>query len=507
MFFYISLYYAFRFSFQLFFLCSFFLAAKNRTSSPSSASSQPTNIGNKISVSSSNFKREASPTVCCYNINSRSQSFLRGDQSEGNFDTFASAQRLDRETPSSAPTFSSNLATLSNRNRSQIQTSPLATTSSSDGRGLLIQNRENISEKTFSHLKDKIRRFENPPNNIQENIKNRSTTSTTIRAEAAAANVDPVKSVSENDQRISDDKNSRFGRTLLINRDESQSKRCNWGFVSDGNNNQVQEVKNRHDSDTVNSFKSSLTARQLRDINTRCGVDGDDIKVTKVVIRHLTPAVDQTQPVETASQSSRPQVAHKQSSLDDNDFSFIDSSSRSVSRSSSTSFASDELGLCDEKVNQRSLRVPKISRINNSCNNSHEFSVRTCANQNIFSLNQSENNSVQNGWDATSHRKAHLSKYLEKPKNGQHLKVPTNSYSTPNSNQSSPEKSVSSNFNSTGCGKSLFSLARRTIYHEICTEEDKCFSLNTDSSEPTRIHSYRAVMMSKEFSASSGTFQ
>ena len=380
---------------------------------------QPTNIGNKNSVSSSNFKRETSPTVCCYN--SRSQSFRKSDQSEGNFGNFANAQRaeekLSHKSTSSAPFFSSNLANL-HKNRSQYQFASKS----------LIQNRENsASEKS---LKDKIRKFENPPNNIHKNIINRTTTSTTtIRTEEA--DVDPVKSVSENDQRIYDDKNSRFSCTLLINRDESQSKRiageqCNLKFESDGNNNQVK---------TSDSLKSSLTDRQQprdkKDINKRC-VNGGDIKVTKVVIKHLAPI----------TKKSEERNLPKQSSLDDNDFSFIDSSSRSVSRSSSTSFASDDLN--DEKVNQqRKFRIPKISRINN-CNYSQEFSVKTCANQNIYTLDQSENSFARNGSDTAGYKSVYLNNGGEKSKNGQHLKVPTNSFSSPSCiNQSDPEKLVS----------------------------------------------------------------
>jgi hypothetical protein len=316
---------------------------------------------------------------------------------------------LSHKSTSSAPLFSSNLANL-HKNRSQYQfvsKSP-------------IQNRENFAcEKS---LKDKIRKFENPPNNIHESLINRTTTSTTtIRTEE---DVDPVKSVSENDQRIYDDKNSRFSCTLLINRDESQSKRiadeqCNSKFENDSNNNQVK---------TSDSLKSSLTAPQLRDtkdINKQCC---GDIKVTKVVIKHLT-TIDK--------KSNLP----KQNSLDDNDFSFIDSSSRSISRSSSASFASDDLN--DVKVNQqRKFRIPKISRINH-CNYSQEFSVKTCANQNIYTLDQSENCFARNGSD-TSDRKSVYLNSEEKSRNGQHLKVSTNSFSSSSCiNQSDPEKFVS----------------------------------------------------------------
>lgn len=417
----------------LFLLCSIFssFAAKNRTSSPSSTSlHHPTNIGSKISVSSNNLKRETSPTVCCYNINSRSQSVRK---SEGSFDTFANVQRAEKKLIGD-----SNLTDI-HKNRSQNQKSFTSKLPSD----VLIQNREKITERSFSYLKDKIRKFENPPNNIHENIINRSTT--TIRAEEAT--VDPVKCVSEDDQRKYDDKNSRFRRTFLINRDESQSKgisgeRCNSKFVNDGNNNQVKELRFQPESDTENS--SLTTARQLRDskdINIHCR---DDIKLTKVIVKHLAPIdVNKKSQVEAAdSNIRRPSyIVPKQSSLNDNDFTFIDSSSRSVSRSSSTSFVSDDL--CDEKVNQRKLRIPKITRINNNnCNLSQEFSVKTCANQNIYSRDQSENYFTRNGCDATGiHKKSYLNNY---PGNDHQLTSPINTVSPTIINQSAaPEKSVS----------------------------------------------------------------
>lgn len=335
------------------------------------------------------------------------------------------------------------------KNRTQNHKSLTSTLPSSDV--LIQQNREKIiSERGFSYLKDKIRKFENPPNNIHENIINRSTT--IIRAEEATADVDPVKSVSEDDQRKYDDKNSRFRRTFLINRDESQSKRisgerCNLKFASDGNNNQVKNLRIQLESDTKNS--SLTTARQLRDIkdiNTHCR---DDIKVTEVALRHTRIAsVDVKKKTQVyAAEGSNRQPSHvvpKQSSLNDNDFSFIDSSSRSVSRSSSTSFASDELGQCEsEKVNQRKLYIPKITRINN-CNllESQEFSVKSCANQNIYSLNQSENYSPRNEWNgASSQKKTHLKNNLE---SGYNLTSSKNSFSPTIINQSTaPENSVS----------------------------------------------------------------
>ena len=338
----------------------------------------------------------------------------------------------------------SNLTNL-HKNRSQNQNSFTSNLPSD----VLIQNRDKISERSFVYLKDKIRKFENPPNNIHENIINRSTT--TKRAEEATADVDPVKSVSEDDQRKYDDKNSRFKRTFLINRDESQSKRisgekCNSKFANDGNNNQVKElIRIQSESDTKNS--SLTTVRQLRDttdINSRHCSDG--IKLTKVLIKHPA-SIDvkkKSQVDFVESCNRRPQqVVPNQNSLNDNDFSFIDSSSRSVSRSSSTSFASDDLGQCDEKVNPRKLRIPKNTR-NNNCNYSQEFSVKTRANQNIYSLDQSEKISSQNGWDDATgvHRKIYLNNINQE--NEHHLTSPINRFSPTIINQSAaPEKSVS----------------------------------------------------------------
>ncbi|CRL02246.1 CLUMA_CG015133, isoform A [Clunio marinus] len=398
-------------------------SAKNRTSSPSSTSSQqPTNIVNKNSVSSSSFKREASPTVCCYNTNGRSQTFRKSDKKEGNFDTFISTRHEEKIVASNVPNQSSNLVNLYQK-RSHNQQISLVTNR------VPIENYENVNTKTFSYLKDKIKKLENSPNNIHENIINRSTTSITIRAEETTVDVDPVISVSENDQRIYDDKNSRFGSTRLINRDESQSKKqCNLGVQSDGNNNQVNESRIRSEN-SVNkveeNLKSSLITRQLRDINTHChlGVNGDDIKVTKVVIKHLTSDVRKNPPIEDS---------HMKNSLDDNDFSYIDSSSRSVSRSSSTSFASDDL---DEKINQRKNRISKIGKFNNNNYSKECFNTKSSANHN----KKLENYLSVNDWDTACHR---LKENLEKSNIKQHFQVSENSFSSLNINQSSvPEQS------------------------------------------------------------------
>jgi hypothetical protein len=282
-----------------------------------------------------------------------------------------------------------------------------------------------VNREKFSFLRDKIRKFENPPNNCHEKFINRSTT--TRRVE----DVDPAQSVGESDRRIcDDDKNSRIRSSFFISRDESQSKRlpCSEKFVSDGNNNRV-TVPERS---AVNS-SSTASPRQLRDkdINTRSCADGDNIGVTKVVIRHLAPIDAEHDPVQ------------KESCLTDNDFSFIDSSSRSVSRSSSASLISDDPSLSDT-VKTRRARIPKIARIN-SCNNySREFSVKTGANQNIYSPDQSEKYfTASNGCDESRSKRVCENIDLRRSKNGQHLRASTNSFSSADINQKIPEAAVS----------------------------------------------------------------
>lgn len=301
------------------------------------------------------------------------------------------------------------------------------------GKNLSRESRENFGEKSFSYLNDKIRKFENPPSNIHENIINRSTT--TIRTEAKA-DVNPVKCVSENDQRISDDKNSSRN-TFLINRDESQSKRISpiqrcssKKILIDGYNNQVGVSSN-----------SSLNAKSLRDTSdtsthhfysTRDG----DIKVSKVVIKRLMPIVLKCKPQVTAVNSNQqplsPQVVPKPSSLDSNDFCFIDASSRS----SSTTFNSEDFGVIDVKANQRKAGVPKTSRFNNN-NYCRELSVKTSDNPIIYSYDLS----AKNGWNTTETKNSFIKYNKVSFKNNECLKEPTHSLSSPL--QSEPQRSVS----------------------------------------------------------------
>lgn len=229
-------------------------------------------------------------------------------------------------------------------------------------------NRElNIScEKNFigggggSNLRDKFRKFETSPYN---NIKNRSNTTTIITAAAtfrtqSAVAADAHESVGEN-RRIydDDDKNSNFS-TSLINCDERQrlkasavqnnsnyssnnnntiiNKRCKFKFVNDSNNNQVKS--------SLPITSTAISAYKV----------GDETHNNNTIYENLVPQTN---------------------ILTDNDFSYIDSSS--ISRSSSTSFKSDEISVneYDENLkvrnnNLRKYQIPKrITRI--SCDNNN----------------------------------------------------------------------------------------------------------------------------------------
>lgn len=194
-----------------------------------------------------------------------------------------------------------------------------------------FNNSREISEKNCGgYLRDKFRKFETSPYNHIKNRPNTTTTtsSATFRTHSAS---DSHESVGENRRIYDDDKNSNFS-TSLINCDERQqlkasavqnnnnnnnliNKRCKFKFVNDSNNNQV---------------KSSLTVPTA----SEC----DNAKVT-------VPNI-----------------------LNDNDFSYIDSSS--ISRSSSTSFKSDESAVNEKNLNNnqsnnlRKYHIPKrVARI------------------------------------------------------------------------------------------------------------------------------------------------
>lgn len=347
-----------------------FSAAKNRTSSSPSFLQQQSKISSVSS--SSSFKREASPTVCCYSIgtnNNNNNNFYNYNRSQ----VIRNRQKnenekkiLTRENCENAR----NIASYNNNAQSNIPVpSPFESKFNNNVERKSPQknhNRElnNSCEKNFiggggSNLRDKFRKFETSPYN---NIKNRSNTTTIITAAAAtfrtqsAEAADAHESVGENRRIYDDDKNSNFS-TSLINCDERQrlkasavqnnsnysnnnntiiNKRCKFKFVNDSNNNQVKS-----------SFKSSLPITSTA--NSAYKVDDNNI----------------------IHESQVPQT----NILTDNDFSYIDSSS--ISRSSSTSFKSDEISVNenDENLkvrinNLRKYQIPKrITRI--SCDNNH----------------------------------------------------------------------------------------------------------------------------------------
>ena len=356
---------------MFFFFPTLQFPAKNRTSSPSSASSQqPTNIsGNKSSVSSSNLKRETSPTVCCYYINN----------SHSNRDA-KSCQKARENNKNSANQVNCNRTNNNNNNNNnqnnnnnceQYHNEYIANDrkkiNASDRNEQLtrnISNNENGEreqsencENGYSYLKDKIRKFENTTNNHQ-NIKNRNTTTSS-----------GVCGVS---REINEYKNSC--NEFQINRDESRLKApsSECSVVSDSNNNHIIKVSKLQvppTSDSVN--KSSFNVKQLRDTKDSNFVNGvDDVKLTKVVISNKKSAHGVSNHKQSAP--NKQTKVPKQNSLDDNDFSFIDSSSNELSVSSSSSFASDDLrhDLSDafDKINHKkfSNRIPKINKSHNT---------------------------------------------------------------------------------------------------------------------------------------------
>ena len=362
---------------MFFFFPTLQFPAKNRTSSPSSASSQqPTNIsGNKSSVSSSNLKRETSPTVCCYYINNSHSNRDAKSCQKARENNKNSANQVNCNRTNNNNNNNSNNNNNINNNCEQYHNEYIANdrkkVNASDRNEQLTRNISNNGENGereqsencengYSYLKDKIRKFENTTNNHQ-NIKNRTTTTSS-----------GVCGVS---REINEYKNSC--NEFQINRDESRlkapSNECS--VVSDSNNNHIIKVTKLQvppTSDSVN--KSSFNVKQLRDTkdsNFVNGVDGNDVKLTKVVIlnkKSLAHGVSNHKQSALNKQTKVP----KQNSLDDNDFSFIDSSSNELSVSSSSSFASDDLrhDLSDafDKINHKKFtnRIPKINKSHNT---------------------------------------------------------------------------------------------------------------------------------------------
>jgi len=202
--------------------------------------------------------------------------------------------------------------------------------------------------------------------------------------------------ISENNNNNSrkNDKNSNFS-TFLINRDErqlkapapqrgtkfiAQNEKCKLKYVNDSNNNQVESLRNSQNC----IGKSALAAKPPPSqhlVNTNNNNNSDDTKITRVIIRHLEPSSVNETPIDDEN-------LRKKNFLDDNNFSFIDSSSQSVSRSSSASCASDEID--ENSKNLRKYRIPKISnRINNNNKRQESLSAKNiCANSNSSNNNR-----------------------------------------------------------------------------------------------------------------------
>ncbi|KAG5680642.1 hypothetical protein PVAND_010136 [Polypedilum vanderplanki] len=407
------------------------MSAKNRTaSSPSSASSsssqklllkqqqhqqQQKSEQSKISssVSSSNFKREASPTVCCYYIQNRSQSSRNNNCN------------------------SSKSVEINSDNINRTKKVPL--------------------------LKEKIKKFEKSENLVEVVASGIPSSSSSLN------NCDrrPVyKCVSENNNKriYDDDKNSNFS-TFLINRDErqqqqqlkakaiqrgeaqkfiAQNERCKLKYVNDSNNNQVKSELVRN----IQNCASSLPIRHKHDTQIS---KSDDIKITRVIIRHLEPTSSPSSPSLPNDQVSKQKVKNL---LDDNDFSFIDSSSQSVSRSSSTSFASDEIALNDN-YNLRKLRIPKISnRINNN-NYKQQQELRTSANH-IYSNDHSLYNNDFNCLSVLNKNRINLLSENEQQQQEHHqsyLEVRTDQTITIPENSTIMEKSKRNTLQKFGFGR------------------------------------------------------
>jgi hypothetical protein len=213
-----------------------------------------------------------------------------------------------------------------------------------------------------SNLRDKFRKFETSPYN---NLKNRSNTTTTTVAAIAAttttssstssvatfrtqsAVADARESVGKND-----DKNSNFS-TSLINCDERQRLKANAA---------VQNNKNNNNNNTIINNKG-CKFKIVSDSNNN-------------QVKRTSPPAVITRNDHTYENITPSTIANI---FNDNDFSYIDSSS--ISRSSSTSFKSDEISVNenDEKVksfnnntnNFRKYQIPKrITRI--SCDNFYD---------------------------------------------------------------------------------------------------------------------------------------
>lgn len=282
----------------------FFLFFAAKNRTPSSPSFLQQQSKISSVSSSSSFKREASPTVCCYNISNNNNKNNNYNRSQ--------------------------LIRKQNNNEKNLRKENAPQTIAS-GIPVPFNNSREISEKNCGgggYLRDKFKKFETSPyNHIKNRPNTTKTTSATFRTHSAS---DARESVGENRRIYDDDKNSNFS-TLLINCDERQQLKAS--AVQNNNNNNINLINKR----CKIKFANDSNNNQVKSPLTVCTAAECDAKV------------------------SVPNI------LNDNDFSYIDSSS--ISRSSSTSFKSDEF-LVNEKYiniqnnNFRNYNIPKrVTRV------------------------------------------------------------------------------------------------------------------------------------------------
>lgn len=314
---------------------------------------QQTIVASRNSVS--NLQRETSPTVCCLSTGGKFQ-FLTNQEIEkkSNFSDRKDErqQQQQQRGVKEERVKSDNYYTKSdylvksckNRlNGRKVSSIGLAgvekvkldehISSGSEVKKVKKREQDNTRSKKVSCSRDEIGRFgrqstnNNHHHHLHENCKifniiNRTTTIT--RTSEVSTKKNQAVSREKNDPDAASEKNIHQRNKLVYDDDgkNSQSQYC-----TDNNNNRIVKISDY-----------SLIPQQTK----ACS----EIK-NKSVIKQSASLL-----------------------LHDNDFSFIDSSSRSVSRSSSASY---------DSVNrqQRKYHIPNVSDV-------QEFSVETCANQNIY---------------------------------------------------------------------------------------------------------------------------
>lgn len=308
---------------------------------------QQQTIASRNSVSK--FQRETSPTVCCLSTGGKFQ-FLTNQEieKESNFSDHKDEQQRQQRGAGEKRVKIDSYYTKSdfsvNNCKNRLNGSKVSSTglvglvgvekvksddhgSGSEVKKVKKRGQDNSSKK-LSCFRDEIGRFERqPPNNNhhhlhENNIINRTTTIITrTDAENDERNKKKEKNIHQRNKLVYDDgKNSQYSE---------ESRSIDGGSVAtryDYNNNRVKI--------SDNSQKQTTTCSEIK---------------SKSVIKQSANLL-----------------------LHENDFSFIDSSSRSVSRSSSASY---------DSVNrqQRKYHIPNVSG-----NDVQEFSLETCANQNSY---------------------------------------------------------------------------------------------------------------------------